>query len=213
MSDAILIPFKKLSLAKSRLSNFLNQKQRIEFTELMLKDVLNSCLKSSFSKIFLITQEEFNKPWLVSNKIEIIQDEGELNEALERTIKKLNFDLFLILPADIPLIETEDLEAILSLSKEFDVVISPSIDGGTNALLLKKGKEIKFEYNLKNSSLLHLKNALSLNLKVCILTNERIALDIDDIVRLKYLINKDLRKESIFYAKSIFITNEEDRDL
>ncbi len=203
MLSAILIPFKKLSLAKSRLSDFLNQEQRIELTKLMLKDVLNSCLKSNFSKIFLIIQEEFNEPWLASNKIGMIQDEGELNEALERTIKKLSFDLFLILPSDIPLIETEDIEAIISLSKEFDVVISPSIDGGTNALLLKKGKEIKLEYNLKNSSLLHLKNALSLGLKVCILANERIALDIDDIVRLKYLINKDSEKESIFYAKSI----------
>jgi len=213
MRDCIIIPLKRIDSAKSRLSSYLNPIQRREFSLLMLSDVLDACIDSSFSKIFLVTQEKID---ILSykEKIEQIIDDSELNIALKNTIdkvKRLGYEYFLIIPSDIPLIEKEDLGILKKLISKYDLIISPSFDSGTNALFMKKDKEIELEYGEgKNSFLRHLEHAQSKNLNVYIFSNERISLDIDDHVRMKYLAKLDINKKSILYIKKIY---EENRNI
>jgi len=47
MKVCALIPLKELEKSKSRLSNILNEKERIEFTLCMLKDVIKALVNSS----------------------------------------------------------------------------------------------------------------------------------------------------------------------
>jgi len=209
VNDCIIIPLKKLSLIKSRLSSYLSLQERIELTRLMLKDILNSCLISNYSKIFIVSQQEIN--WFKDEKIEILINENELNTALSETIAKLkdrNFKSFLIIPADIPLIETKDLEEMKKLMTNYDILISPSFDSGTNALFMKSEKEIELEYGEgKKSFLLHIRNALDKGLSLCIFSNERISFDVDDIIRLRYLAHLNINKESILYVKKLYEKN------
>jgi 2-phospho-L-lactate guanylyltransferase len=212
MKDCIIIPLKRIDSAKSRLSNYLNPIQRKEFSLSMLSDVLEACISSSFYKIFLVTQEKIDL--IHEEKIEQIIDNSELNLALKNAIdkvKNLGYECYLIIPSDIPLIEKEDLDTLKKLINEYDLIISPSFDSGTNALFMKKDKEIELEYGEgRNSFLRHLEHAQRRNLNVYIYSNERISLDIDDYARMKYLAKLDINKKSVLYIKKIY---EENRNI
>ena len=68
------------------------------------------------------------------------EKDGGLNMALKCTIDyslRNGAGSLLILPADIPLVEKNDVELIIDSSPEYGIVIVPSRDGrGTNALML-----------------------------------------------------------------------------
>jgi 2-phospho-L-lactate guanylyltransferase len=97
----------------------------------------------------------------------------------------------LVIPADIPLVTSRDLEEIVSLGKDVPVVISPSkSEKGTNALLLSPPNIIPTSYG-QNSFKLHIKAAMRRGVRIEVYRSKRIALDIDtpedliDFVNLK----------------------------
>jgi len=208
VEGCVLIPLKRLEASKSRLSKYLSVEERVELTKCMLRDVLNVCLDSGFSRVLLITQGEID--FIYDNKIEVINNDKELNVALLEAISSIKgrFNSYLILPADIPLIEKSDLEQMKKLMESFDILISPSFDSGTNALFMKRGKEIELEYGEgKKSFLLHLENALNKGLNVVVFSNERIGMDIDDLARLRYLAHLNINKESVLYVRRLYEKN------
>ncbi|MEM3522746.1 MAG: 2-phospho-L-lactate guanylyltransferase, partial [Candidatus Bathyarchaeia archaeon] len=143
MSVFLIIPVKKLSDSKTRLSSILSPIERKALMLAMIKDVLkaaksskkidNIILVSSDQNVFKISKE-FN--------IEFLEERSQhgLNNALQNAIKyciKKNSKSVLIIPADIPLVLAEDLEEIIGLSESSSIVITPSKNGcGTNALML-----------------------------------------------------------------------------
>lgn len=208
MPNCCIIPLKKLSESKSRLANILSESQRKNLTLLMLIDVIETCSSSNlFDELILVCQERIDL-----KGVRIIEDKSELNEAIKNTIDKVKeqFDSFLILPADIPLIDNSDLHEIIKASKNFDLVISPSYDAGTNALLMKKGREIDLCYGTGRKSFLdHLKKALERGYRAYVYSSQRISLDLDDPEVLFYFANLDIRKQSVLYIKKLY---EENRD-
>lgn len=152
----------------------------------MLSDVLNVVEKITSAKTYLISADKQVKA--LSSKfhftfIDEFVEEG-LNHAISIVINALsqnNEDSLLILPADIPLIEPEDIASILQWNDKFDLVICRSKDGaGTNALLLKPTYNIQPMFG-ENSFQKHLMEASEKRLKVKILDINRIAFDIDSI--------------------------------
>jgi|ECHnycMinimDraft_1075156.scaffolds.fasta_scaffold00068_22 2-phospho-L-lactate guanylyltransferase len=212
MKVCALIPLKELEKSKSRLSNILNEKERIEFTLCMLKDVIKALVNSSkIDDIYIISQEKELK-LSDERKFKLIFDSASLNEALERHIKDLQqYDAKIIIPCDIPLVSEEDVEKVIELLNEYDVVISPSCDSGTNLLAIKNELKFKLEFGEgRRSFIMHLKNALEANLKVYVYSSERIALDVDDDPRLKYLITLNIDKYSTQYIR--WILNERNKN-
>jgi 2-phospho-L-lactate guanylyltransferase len=101
----------------------------------------------------------------------------------------------LVLPADLPLLEPEDIRDVLGeADDETSVVISPdSARAGTNALLLAPPDAVPFAFGL-GSYEAHLQAARERGLDVRVCERPRLAFDLDtadDLARLK---EKEVRR-------------------
>jgi 2-phospho-L-lactate guanylyltransferase len=127
----------------------------------------------------------------------------ELGAELSR---KLKAEAVLILPADVPLINSEDIDKLLlmgfSLKKPY-VVISPSKDGGTNALMLSLPIPITFRFG-PNSYTLHLYEAKIMGCNIAIFYSKTMMLDIDDEKDVTFLLKYGKGRKSWFYLREIF---------
>ena len=95
----------------------------------------------------------------------------------------------LIIPADLPLLAPEDLDNIFSMAPPNpSIVISPSYDGGTNALLCTPPDVILPQFGF-NSFRKHISRASSNGISCSIYHSDRVSCDID--------LPKDLNRLSI----------------
>jgi 2-phospho-L-lactate guanylyltransferase len=88
----------------------------------------------------------------------------------------------LLLPADIPLVQPEDVDFLLSREPEWrSSIIVPSQDGtGTNALLRTPPDAFPSRFG-KDSFFLHRKEASCRKIQVKVIENPRISLDLDEL--------------------------------
>jgi 2-phospho-L-lactate/phosphoenolpyruvate guanylyltransferase len=143
MSVYAVIPVKALTNSKRRLSQVLSLQERKQLTLAMLKDVLSAAKKSKVDKTLVIGNDlelqdvasEFGASYLT-------QKSSGLNSAIKEATSwcvQSGAKAVLILPADIPLLSPLDVNRMIELkenSGEKSMVLSPSYNGGTNALLL-----------------------------------------------------------------------------
>jgi 2-phospho-L-lactate guanylyltransferase len=85
----------------------------------------------------------------------------------------------LILPIDLPFLQTRDLREIATLGRQHEVVICPDKHyAGTNAIVFAEPKAIQFSFG-PGSYLQHQREALRCGLVPRLYYNPRIAKDID----------------------------------
>jgi 2-phospho-L-lactate guanylyltransferase len=95
-------------------------------------------------------------------------------------------DSTLILPADVPLVSPEDITQIIELGVETaSLVLSPSRNGGTNALFRRPPDSIEASFGLGSYNR-HIKEALERGIKPKVYLSSRVTTDIDS--------EKDLRR-------------------
>jgi 2-phospho-L-lactate/phosphoenolpyruvate guanylyltransferase len=83
------------------------------------------------------------------------KQETTLNQALfsaQAHAQAAGADAILVLPADLPLVTVEDVQALIepAMHQARMVVIAPSHDGGTNALLLRPPSAIPFAFGIQS---------------------------------------------------------------
>ena len=195
----VLIPVKNLSNAKFRLSSVLNLEERRLLCRSMLSDVLGAVTKvEQIKNIIIITSDEKIKEYVKKMGIVSLNDKkNDLNLALEFGVKKSIHEgvkSILILPIDIPLVKSTDIESLIDsdLNSRCMIVV-PSLDGGgTNALFMRVPDIIKLKFG-PTSFVDHCIDAKSKNITVKILRLFNIALDIDtprDLLRFLNLENR-----------------------
>lgn len=179
----LIIPVKKLENSKMTFSGVFTEEQRRDLTLAMIEDILRvACLVEKI------------KPAVVSpddSVLDFVEDKGArtisepdigLNNALEMTIKdsvEEGFRKVLIVPGDVPLIKPVDLRNILDLLPEDrGVVITPSEEKGTNALLLRPPDVMDLHFG-GESFPEHFEEAMSRGIRPRIYRSERLARDID----------------------------------
>lgn len=188
MDVKAIIPFKKEG-AKSRLGQFLSDRERAEFAIGMLKDVLTALSNSEVNTIEIISTgswaevaEEVNVAAIEANAapatltIRVREDARGLNETLNDAIANEREPL-LILMADLPLTTPESINGIIE--HEDDVVIAPGRKGGTNALFLRKPYEFRVSY-YGTSYVTHRGIAKQRNLSCAVYDSFFISTDIDE---------------------------------
>lgn len=184
----ILLPVKNPVRAKQRLSNFLSPAEREELQWAMLEDVSRALAGvKEADEIVTVTSsravaEHFDgKGWTV------IQEKSQLSEShsvdfSSEVLLSRGATAVLRLPADIPLVQSEDIDQLLREGLVSPrAVLVPSRDGsGTNALLRNPPLVFPSRFG-PNSFELHQKAAMrrGVELKVC--ENARIALDLDAV--------------------------------
>lgn len=188
----ILIPIKRLEESKSTFSGVLNGEQRQELAISMLKDLMDACSGIDNAELTVVSPD--------GEVLELVEKEGYnsisepdigLNRALELAIDSSigsGFDEVLILPGDLPLARRDDIREILNLaSGDRSVVITPSKEGGTNALLLRPPDVMSLHFG-GESFKDHFEEAQSRGIRPEIYRSERIERDIDkprDLIKLE----------------------------
>ena len=205
-----VIPVKRISQAKQRLSQLLSPEERRDFFSAMLEDVLSMMVKIDFfKKIILAT----NCPHAISiagrhgiTHFETGPDDG-LNQAAGETVNHLLengiSDMFLI-PADIPLINEEEINSVIeSHPSAPSLSIIPSKNKlGTNCVLLSPPSRMPLKFG-PDSYFRHLEIAQSNGLKINPMDLPGFGLDIDEPADLFELLNLEGDTRSQKYIRHL----------
>ena len=192
MKTVCIIPVNKLNNIKSRLSNFFNIEQRIELNIEMLNDVLLAVKHSkNIDETYIITPDKNVINIIKKFKCRYLFEKKKLgvNIAVQKAISKSIIEgatAAIILPSDIPLISSDEIDRIINHGKTKNtVIITPAKRfDGTNSLFLHPPKIINTYYD-QNSFITHYNEAVENNSKVNIFISKNIMLDLDSISDLK----------------------------
>lgn len=136
----ILVPVKNSSSAKQRLAAVLDQSARTELAQAMLHDVLTALhTVESRPPVAIVTGDSYAIELAAQFEFEVIPDPANPGEtgAIEmatRICVERGIGSTLVIPADIPLIQSWELEEIWKRAPVDGSVLVPARDGrGTNA--------------------------------------------------------------------------------
>lgn len=185
MKTAILVPVKNPTRAKIRMAPILSTEERSRLAGAMLDDLIRS-LKPLNTRVVLVTDSEpaaktaRSLGWKVWWETSQISESASVDEA-SRQLAREKTGAVLRLPADIPLVEAEDIRQLLDFSLGArSALLVPSWDRlGTNAVLRKPPDLFPSRFGY-NSFVLHTQEGLRAGAKVHVLENPHIALDLDD---------------------------------
>jgi len=137
----ILVPVKNLSGAKQRLAAILDQAARTKLAQAMLSDVLEVLAAwTPRPEVGIVTSDPFALQLATRYHFTVIPDNANRSEtdAIEtatRFCESNGVDSSLVIPADIPLIQSWELEKIIAVAPTEGSVLVPAGDGrGTNAI-------------------------------------------------------------------------------
>ena len=193
MAVYAVVPVKRLESSKKRLSSVLTPKDRKELTLVMLEDVLSAIKASSVQKILVVGSDVIVREIAEKFGATYTNEETKgLNAAVTTSINlcmREGADSVLVLPVDVPLISPEDINAIIALGNfsEPTVVLSPSNNGGTNALYQKPPQVILASFGPKSFDK-HVKQTRGKGLSLKLHYSSSVAFDIDSEQDLKRLL-------------------------
>jgi|TARA_B100001750_G_scaffold21764_1_gene14637 2-phospho-L-lactate guanylyltransferase len=196
MKIGVIIPIKKMSNSKQRLSTILRRDQRIELSKCMFEDICEVLINSRyFSEILVVSTENYVQKYTKTTKINYLKENNEngVNSAVELGNKYFinkDFDATIVIPADVPLLNIDILKKLINNILDHEIIISPSVNkNGTNILFRRPPDIIKTSYD-ENSYHNHLNNVKKKNLKYYIIENESLMLDLDHPQDLKTIYKK-----------------------
>lgn len=181
----ILVPVKNLANAKQRLSAVLGPEARQELAQAMCADVLETLARwQRCPAVTVVTSDPFAEDLAGRLGFEIVADvfnPGETGaiEMATALCRERGVDHTLVIPADIPLIETCELEKIVESAPRVGAVLVPDAAGrGTNAALRTPCDLFPLRFG-NDSFLPHLAAAQATGLPCVVLELPGIALDVD----------------------------------
>ncbi len=187
MTKAILIPIKEPARVKTRLSNLLTLEERQRLVWAMFEDVCEAVAASTKARsVFIVTSFRRAARHAQSLGFEVLLEEKQESESASidvasRILRERGFDGVMRLPADIPLLEPEDLDRLLAVELTRPAaLLVPSFEGtGTNAILRTPPDLFPSRFG-PGSLALHKEEAAQVGAPCIIVNNQRIALDIDE---------------------------------
>ena len=190
MKVTALIPVKGFSNAKQRLSPLLDAAERELFAEVMFRDVLKQVLKArGLVETYVVSGDNKVAEIAASLGAQLIREKAEKGETdavdfARGELKQLGREAVLIIPGDMPLVRSADIEEVLAQVPEAAsfpfALLVPSHDRmGTNALLLAPPDIIKLRFG-HDSFTYHMSQVSAQGLPLRFIENERLALDIDE---------------------------------
>ncbi|CAN5873061.1 2-phospho-L-lactate guanylyltransferase [soil metagenome] len=180
----LLVPVKPFGEGKSRLAEHLSSEARQTLSQAMLAHVLHTGQSTHLlAGILVVSRDPQALAQAEQAGVHTLLETGhDLNEALTQASQQAvaaGAEAVLVLPADLPLLTSEDVQHLYTLgAAQPGVVITPSPDGGTNALLLHPPHIIEFIFG-PNSFVRHRQQAHVAKLAVQVFESPTLALDID----------------------------------
>ena len=178
-----VVPVKDLRGTKSRLAPVLDPAARAGLTLYMMGRVVTRALEAGVDAVGVVSPD----PIVLDEALKrgatpLVQNSRGLNPALEEGrlwATQNGASALLVLPADLPLIEPEDVLAVLAGAASAPVVVTP--DGarsGTNALLLRPPDVLPFLFGPESFEA-HLRAAGDRDVEVRVCENGHLSFDLD----------------------------------
>ena len=189
----ILVPVKNLAHAKQRLSAVLSPEERLALAQAMCEDVLQELARwRGRPPVAVVTGDPFARDLAARFDFEVIADASNPGEtgAIEMATaecRRRGAKRTLVVPADIPLLESSELQKIADSAPPGGAVLVPDAAGrGTNAAL--RAPADLFPLRFGNDSFRpHLAAAKATGKPCVVLQLPGLALDIDRPEDLKEL--------------------------
>lgn len=150
--EAIIIPYRGTVGDKSRLRSDLKETSVGKLLYHMTQNLINEISMIETDVHLYILTKKNNLSF--SGKFTLLSDKGnELNESLTNAFKEIEEDIITIIMADLPLIKSEEIKAILYRHKiEKKILLGPTPDNGTSILTFNKNNSFPLVFG-KNSAL------------------------------------------------------------
>lgn len=184
-----ILPVKPFGEGKSRLAERLQSSERGALSKDLLTKVIRAAQAANVCAEILVVSRDpsvlsYAQTLGVATLLEAhsLTHEDSLNAALRQGAGEAvarGADATLILPADLPLITPEDIMGLAEAGRKGPrVVIAPSTDNGTNALLLNPPDLINFSFGI-DSFERHQAFAQAKNVSLEIIHSPTLAFDVD----------------------------------
>ena len=153
MRTCAIVPVKRLLHSKARLAPSMNPGERRDLTLKMLRHVLSELTGWIGQAIVVGSDEEVRKVAESSGALFELDQASSLNSAVTQAISRCmaeGFDSVLVIAADLPLLSCHELKNMLNNTADESIVICPSKDCGTNALLLRPPRSIPVRFGSRS---------------------------------------------------------------
>jgi 2-phospho-L-lactate guanylyltransferase len=188
MKTFAIIPVKRFENAKTRLSSILDTDDRIHLSLLMLEDTLQILsVVHRLSQVIIVSADKRVEEIAAKYGAKFLLEEKErgVNSAVALAnnycMKKKAADATMVIPHDLPLLDSTDISKVCQLAENESrcIVICPSIRyDGTNMLLRKPPSIIATFYDTDSYNM-HLKAAIQLGIPIKHLISKALMHDID----------------------------------
>jgi len=191
-----IVPVKTFSRAKTRLN--LSEEKTEQICSIMLHSVLSAISQSNvMEETVIVSKDESALNMGKKFGARQIYDQEELgvNNAVmlgDSYFVKEDFDLTIVFPQDIPLIQPEDIRMLFEMkgSNRCVLVVPSRKFDGTNALLRMPADVMATHYD-EDSYKIHLNTAEKKNATSALILIPRIMLDVDDEADLRLALTRD----------------------
>ena len=182
----VVMPVKNLADAKQRLAGVLNAEERRALFRAMLEDVLASVSRcGDLAGVAMVTRDREACALAARYRARVLQEDADRGHTSAssfgvRVLASEGVTGMLQLPADIPLITTQDVDAVLDAHGEAPAVtLAPSRDElGSNAVACSPADVLPLRFG-DDSYHPHVRRARSLGIEPCVIRRRGLALDID----------------------------------
>ncbi len=181
-----LVPVKNLQDAKQRLASVLSAGERHELFRAMLEDLLSVLSDSrGLAGVVLVTRDEEAAALAARYGAQVLEEEENRGHTAAssfgaRTLAAEGVPGMLQLPADIPLVTPEDIDALLQIHGSAPAVtLAPSRDQrGSNAVACSPPDVMRLRFG-DDSYFPHLQRTRALGIEPGIVHRPGLALDVD----------------------------------
>ena len=170
------VPVKSFSVAKKRLAAAIAPEARIALSQEMTRRTCALLAEAGARPLVLAADTEVAR-WAKALAHEVVLDEdSDLNQATAAVLTVAAGQPWLLLHADLPLLDSEVLATLLAAVDDGQSVIAPSRDGGTPAI----GASVTtFDFSYGPSSF-HRHLRLLAHSSPTVLVDPRLAIDLDE---------------------------------
>jgi 2-phospho-L-lactate guanylyltransferase len=165
------------------LASVLEQSARTELAQAMLTDVLTACV--GCGDVAVVTSDLYAQSLAAQFGFEVILDthnrsETDASELATRVCEERGVESTLVIPGDIPLITSSELDGIMQAAPPVGSVLVPAGDGrGTNAVFRRPAGLFPLRFG-NDSFKPHLASARATEKPCIVLSLPGIALDVDN---------------------------------
>ena len=194
---ALLIPVKDSRFAKTRLAELLSVDERRQLAWAMFEDV-SGAIVNARKPDSVVMVSSFTPAIERARELgwDVLIEESQTSESASvdwasRILSERGFDTVMRLPADLPLVRTEDIDELLSIELDSPgALLVPSREGtGTNTIIRTPPALFPSRFG-PNSLALHKQEAAREGVECVIVNNARIALDIDESADVELLLEE-----------------------